>query len=595
MPVAWLREGGVVTAVYLVATFAILQPLLSDPAGSMPDPRAMFEGRPAFAAFKDGFLLAWLYAWGWHALTTDPLALYDANAFHPYSNTLALSPHSVGKAVTAGPIFGLTGNPVLAYEIDLALCFALSGAAVYLFLRHVGVGAGAAFLAGAVFTFSPARLGIYFHTHLLGWMYLPIAMILLDRTLLRGRIGAASGLALLLLIQCLCSYYLAFMTLIGIATYGAVFALVAWRQVIARGFALALLAGGVACGLLLLISGPYFESRSLGVIPDFAQPERIDFARAHSTHVRDYLLPARKAYLGWLPMAVAALAILGSWRTAHVGRRAALAGVAAVTVVAAVLSLGPDLHVGGRDIPLPFRLLAQVVPGFSSIRAPDRFQQLAVFGFSFLVGFGLDAVARRLSLRARPAAIAAGVLFATAVAVEYRVPWRTFAAEAVPSTARALPIHAALADQPPGPVAEFPFHGSMGLDAARAMVRSTLHWQPLVNGKSGYEPRGREHILRLAERVLENARAFEAFVRVTGTRYVVIDEDGLSRRDRRAWGRMQGVDWIREDGRFRLGVVDEALPRDGVEVARECAAPTSYGEACERLAAYGLTANPSVE
>ncbi len=577
----WI-EGGVAAVLYLAATFVVLQPLLSDPAGSMPDPRALFEGRPAIAAFKDGFLLAWLYAWGWHAVTTDPLAFYQANAFHPYENSLALSTHSIGKIVTAGPVFGMTGNAILAYQVDLASCFALSALAIFVYLRHAEVGFGAALLAGAVFAFAPARLGVYFQTQILGWAYLPFAMILLDRTLVRGRLLAAGGLGLLLLLQCLQSFYSAYLALIGIASYGAAYALVARREVARHGLVLAVGAGLAVGVALVLVSGPYFENAGAGIIPSFADAGRVDFARAHASDLRDYLVPSGKAYVGWLPLGAAVAALFSvAWVDAP-RRRAAIAGAAAIATVGAVLSLGPDAWVAGKRISLPFGWLGGVLPGFASMRAPDRFQQLAMLGVALLAGFGLDGIVRRGIVRSRGIAVA-GVAFAVVVAVEFRLPWRVFASVAVPSGAAALPLHGALAELPPGPVAEFPFHGPMGLDATRAMVRSTMHWQRLANGKSGYEPRGRSHILSLATRVPEEPGAFEAFVRLTGIRYVVVDLDRTTRSAARAWSTQPGITWIAEAGRMRLGTVDEALPRDGVATVRACAGASDFEAACAEV------------
>ncbi|MDG2304863.1 MAG: hypothetical protein P8R42_09435 [Candidatus Binatia bacterium] len=586
-------EALLVVAVYVVATVVIFQPLLSDPVGSMPDPRALFEGRPADAAFKDGFLLAWLYAWGWHALGTAPASLYDANAFHPYANSLGLSEHSIGKVLTAGPVYGLTGNPVLAYEVDLVLSFALSGAALYAYLRHAGVGSFAALITGAVYAFCPARLGIYFHTHLLGWMYLPLALLLLDRTLTKGTVGSALGVFGFVLVQCLCSYYLAFMTLIGVGLYGAVFALVARREVRARGFWLAVGAGVAACAALSLISQPYLENRALGVLPDFARPDRASFPLAHSSDPwRAYLLPVGKAYLGWLPLAAAILALVGT-RVANVERRAATWAAAAIVGVAWVLSLGPTLPVGGHDVTLPFRWLAAVVPGFSSMRAPDRFGLLVMFGFSILVGFGLDRAAVLLGGVERgrrwwPAV--AGVAFLAVVAVEFRIPDRSFPGYPFPTNAAALPLHVALAELPEGAVAEFPFHGSMGLDAAQAMVRSTANWRPLVNGKSGYEPRGRDLLLGLVGRIPVDPSAFRTFVRLTGVRYVIVDLDRVGPMQASAWRSNADVRWVREAEGLRLGVVDPSLTGDLVDVLRSCSEPAASSvepavpASCEELA-----------
>jgi len=47
-----------------------------------------------------------------HALVTDPIHLFDANAFHPARLALAGSDHLLGTLPVAGPVYWFTGNPV---------------------------------------------------------------------------------------------------------------------------------------------------------------------------------------------------------------------------------------------------------------------------------------------------------------------------------------------------------------------------------------------------------------------------------------------------------------------------------------------------
>src|SRR5262245_46022376 len=62
-------------------------------------------------------LNAWATAWVRHQLVRDPQHLFDANAFHPYRRTLALSEHLFVPSLLGAPVAALTGNDVVAYNV----------------------------------------------------------------------------------------------------------------------------------------------------------------------------------------------------------------------------------------------------------------------------------------------------------------------------------------------------------------------------------------------------------------------------------------------------------------------------------------------
>lgn len=92
-------------ALYLGLTILLAWPLALVPAsGAMP-------GDP------DTDLFIWNLAWNTHALTTDPLSVFDANIYHPHPNTLAFSENLIGSTLIAAPVHWITGNPLLALNI----------------------------------------------------------------------------------------------------------------------------------------------------------------------------------------------------------------------------------------------------------------------------------------------------------------------------------------------------------------------------------------------------------------------------------------------------------------------------------------------
>jgi len=560
-------EGLGAATLYALLTFCLLQPLLSDPAGSLFDGRSVAVGQHGELALKDVLLLAWIYAWGWHAVTGHPLGLYDSNAFHPYPTSLAFSEHALGKLPTAGLVFGLTDDAVLAHQIDLVASFALSAAAVYVLLRSMRVSIVAGLIAGAVFAFCPIRLETLHHSHLLGWQYLPLALLFLARTLRLGRATAAASFALLLLLQLLCSYYLAYMALVGVAAFAAAHVLFAGRTLSGRGVVLAVVAAVAVLVVFGALSWPYLELRATGILPRYAltDPGGALVLRHASSHPwRGYLDPSAvppygtaSPFVGWVPLGVALVGCLGVAK-ADVARRTQIAAAIAIALAGWSLSLGPGLEIAGLSLPSPYDVLLRVVPGFSSMRAPGRFALLMMLGVAMLVGFGLDAMGRALARRSwpRPLLAAAAVALVVVTAIEYRLPWRRFAAHPVRIGRDAGTVNADLARRPPGVVAEFPFHGGAGVEAATAMLNSTTHWQQLVNGKSGYEPRGRSILRLVADRLPEDPLLLRTFVRLTGAGYVVVRGHEVGPDEVDAWLRLPGIEWVRRDPQGDLlGVV----------------------------------------
>jgi hypothetical protein len=84
------------------------------------------------ANLGDPLLIVWILMWDFHALTTKPWSLFYANIFYPVQNTLAFSEHLLGVQPLFGPVYALTGNPVMAYNVVFFLSFVLSGIAMFL-------------------------------------------------------------------------------------------------------------------------------------------------------------------------------------------------------------------------------------------------------------------------------------------------------------------------------------------------------------------------------------------------------------------------------------------------------------------------------
>ncbi len=97
------------------------------------------------------------------------------------------------------------------------------------------------------------------------------------------------------------------------------------------------------------------------------------------------LSPDRQMFVGYVVLALAALAAWRRWRAARLWLLAAL--------LFALFSLGPELHVAGKDtgIPLPYLLLHQI-PIVNHIRIPMRYGLMMSFALAILAGIGLEEI-----------------------------------------------------------------------------------------------------------------------------------------------------------------------------------------------------------
>src|SRR5687768_18023637 len=127
------------TAITLVATWPLARAL----------------GRDVAWDLGDSLLNMWILAWDAEQLlailrgdVSRLATFFDGNIFHPAPLTLAYSEHLLPQAVQILPIYALTRNPILCYNLLFLSTFVLSGVGMYLFVRELTGKPSAAFVAG---------------------------------------------------------------------------------------------------------------------------------------------------------------------------------------------------------------------------------------------------------------------------------------------------------------------------------------------------------------------------------------------------------------------------------------------------------------
>ncbi len=535
--------------------FSILTVILAAPLSIHP-------GSTVFGLNPDTRLYIWTLSWDVHALLRHPWSVFDANIFFPERHTLAYSENLLGSAILAAPVLLATGNPVLAMNLVALAACVLSGLGGYVLARQVGTSAFGGIAAGVIFAFAPPRFFRIGQAHLASVQWIPFALAFFHaygRSRRRRELLAAAAFFTL---QSLTSGHAGLFLALTIGGQ-AVFLRVSHRlPPLTRVLRDLGWVGALVLAPSAMCLVPYLEvARGVGLHRTLDQtyrwaPNAVSFLAA-PTHVQQVLVSLvpglsgtvqqAKAALfpGWLTLFLAAAALprgagrkgaqlagVGSrWHRAWSAVRRRLdtrTGVEkAFYLVLAVVSfwacLGPSFGL--------YAALYRLVPGFDFIRVPSRFMVLTLLALAVLAAYGLDRLLLGARGWRRAAAGAGAVALLIAELSAFPLTVEPYAPEA-PEIDRILAARAK-----PFVVVEMPVvdPSETGLSAevsSRYMIHSMLHWQPLVNGYSGFvSPRQArlEHVLT----AFPDERSLTALERLRVT-YVVLHRDFY---DKLSWRR----------------------------------------------------------
>ena len=508
----------------VVAVFVVLTGVLTFPLSLEPGTRAL----PLSA---DTRLFLWTLSWDVHALLHQPLRLFDANIFHPEPRTLAYSEHLVGSAVLGAPFLLATDNPVLALNVVVLLSCVLSGAGAFLLARQLGISTAGAFAAGVIFAFAPPRFTRLAQLHLATVQWIPFCLAFVHAYLQRGRRQDLLVALAFFTLQSVTSGHgglFLFLSLMALAVYLVVFRRLPSLRTLVRDV-------GVAGVLLLALNVPflvpYFRvqrelglRRTIGAVYDWV-PNAASFL-ASPTHVDQALLSLvpplatavadAKAYMfpGWLTLLLVGALFVRRKPQPDVPRESGDTGLgfyALLAVLSLWASLGPPFGL--------YTALYRLLPGFDLIRVPSRLAILTLLAVAILAGAGAGRLLERVPSRGRPLAATLLVLLlaaefaqfpldAPAYPIEVGEVDRWLAQRPKPFVAAELPVA-----PPTDAIASARYH-------SHYMLHSMLHWQPIVNGYSGFVPPRHEMLFDQLTRFPDegSVRALEKL----GVNYVVL-------------------------------------------------------------------------
>jgi len=490
-----------IAVVYVLACRIMLAPICN--FGSLGT--ASYEG--------DARAFIWVLAWDNHALLDRVPSLFDANKLYPLPNALAYGEHLYGISLFTLPIYALTRNPVLAYNLVWLLSYLLAAAAAHLLAWRYTRDHLAATLAGMASAFCFFRMHHgHGHLNLIWSFWIPLSFIAMHRWVARPTWTRLSALVAIVVLQALASWNEA--VLIAVADAAFLVWLVAverpgaggsslgsaprirtdaaaraWRsRLVLQGAAGALVAFSLVWPFArhyFILHGetPAYTSGASADLTGWLVPPENTFIGqwllAHDIKGPRWIWGEVTVYLGWITLGLAAIGAVVSMRSRDPLERRSRFFIA-LAVVAAVLALGPSSSevASGRWGWSPFGVLARV-PGFGLFRIPARYSQLLTLALASLAAVACAASHRRFGLPGRVTTVAAMLLMLAEFYV-VKFPGGSPQPFAVP------PVYKHIATLPPGAVLSLPAYANTPLwfQEANYPYFSTAHWHPTVNGDS---------------------------------------------------------------------------------------------------------------
>jgi hypothetical protein len=446
---------------------------------------------------------AWQIAWAGHILITDPVKLWQANAYFPERYSFAFGDSLLGYA-PAGMLGHGPLTATLVYNILFVLAHALLAIGGYALIRQLGAGRTGAAVAAVAFAYAPWRLAQEGHLDIVSAGAIPLTLAMLARGhgwSLRygwrperrhvgwaalGWIVAAWQITLGFSLGLPFAYVLgAFVLAVAVAApirrirSGA--AVLGWRLWVTNVLGLVLVA---AVGALIAI--PYFRAADTGPTRteiDFYSPplrslligpaqSRI-WGPPHAVPRSSLTWPAEMTLLpGFVLYALALIGLIFSvWRWWQ--RLLLLLGVA----VAVILTLG-DTFFDGRWTYLP---LFGHLPGALDVRIPGRLMLWVTLLLAILAAGAVAEIVRRadhLSAQRIPPWPGPWLRLATLVPLLFVLveAWNATPHPVVPAQPAAMRTVS-------GPMLVLP---SATVSDQVVMLWSTSRFQPMANGGGGF-------------------------------------------------------------------------------------------------------------
>lgn len=483
-------------AIFLIAAIYITYPLIFN-LGSLS------------TGLQDELLIAWIQNWVVHALTTNPLALFDANIYYPYHNSLAFSDSHIISSLLSIIPKGLIGEPIVTQNFTLITSLTLLGFSVYILSCSLVKSFLPSLLTGFLVIFSPAVLDKYVHTQILAIYFVPFAILFIFRFLKDFNYLYLYASLACFVLQTLNSFLPGYFILFSYLIIFSVFYFLNRKKALKVISKKILISFIISIIFLLPFITPYYfvssefhYTRDIRDAIDLAlQPEDL-FTANNFTRLQNILalitrrdsfsssVSFKTGYLGGVFTVTAIITVFYFLKRIRKIKYEYLS-LFIIAFLGLVLSLGPALHFNRSTIhypfpiPLPYALFYYILPGFQGFRNSARFEMLFLICIAVLIAVFLNQLFKTSHWRK-----IIYFLLLIGVVIEYPFPMHFVEVPQkkdfpkVYSYIDTLPMNMKIVEMPI-------FNWSMAPYKNQELLReyySTTHYRKMVNGGSGFSP-----------------------------------------------------------------------------------------------------------
>lgn len=497
--------------------------------------------------FGDELLIAWIMNWVVHALTTNPIMVFDANIFYPYHNSLAYSDtHFISSIIGIIP-WSLFHEPIAMFNFTIISSIILVGFSTYLLAYYLSKDFFASLLSGTLIIFSPAFLDKIVHIQILAIQWVPLAILCFFIYLEKNKLRYLILSCIFFLIQTYNSFLPGYFILFSWIVIGF-FTFLQDRKSI-KTFIHRKSTGILVITFFLLIplAKPYYEvSHEFAYVRDirdsihFAlQPEDLLYANQFTRlqpllssfqSLNNYPKNAslKPGYIGLVFSALTVLSLLYVIKTIK-KRSVALVSLLSISLIGLVLSFGPALHWGRQTIhnpfviPLPYVLLYYIVPGFQGMRNTARWEMLFILAIAIVIAIMLSRIRKVLTTRV---VLGLYVVLFCGIILEFNFPLRFESAmqkrdfPPVYSWLRTTSLDATFIEMP---IYVWNMQPYVFEENYREYY-SVVHFRKSVNGASGFTPPPWENMARNLLKDFPSDDSYNHF-RSIGIDYVIVHRD----------------------------------------------------------------------
>jgi len=493
----------------------------------------------------DELLIAWIHAWVIHALVTNPLAIFNANIYYPYPNSLAFSDLFITGSLLTAPFVYLLGQPIVANNITLISSLIFLGFFIFLLAYYLTKNYIVSILSGTLVIFSPATLSNAIQIQMLEIYWIPLAILFLLQFFERNKTRFLLGFLLCFLLQFYNSFLPAYFILFSsIIIFLFVFQIKRKKMNVyftKKNILLVLLTFIFMVPLIIpyyQVSNEFHYTRDLRYSIHFAmQPEDFLYPGIN-TKLNTFLvqyIPTnhysqnnefKPGYLG----VVFSLLILFILFIIFQKRKKLTTNekiFLTIALVGLLLSFGPFLHLDRHTIhypipiPLPYLVFYYLLPGFQGFRNSQRWEMLFIIGIAIVISLVFNKMFKKISVKKK---VISYLLVFTGIVLEFM----PFSFMSLPQREHFPKVYSWMATTPPNstfvmlPIFNWNMQPNIGQELYREYF-STVEFRPMVNGYSGFSPPPWQVFISSLNKEFPNHESIKK-LRSIGVHYIIIDK-----------------------------------------------------------------------